>query len=113
MNDMSKALIGTIVAVFLFVGGMHVARADTYMVKDAVGNTLHINEKACADGKVMAFITMRGGNPEQFKSGVMIYEGKRHEACWAESQDGHIYVMDDGGDMSKIPTRMFQKVTDV
>jgi hypothetical protein len=115
-QELGKRLIRVLIVALVFVVGMCIGGrvlAETYMVKDPLGNTLKIYDRPCTDGKVLAFIAMRNGRPYQFKDGEMMHEGKHYIACWVPSEDGYVYVIADDGDILKIPMEMFQRVTDV
>lgn len=116
MNDMSKALIGTIVAVFLFVGGMHVARADTLEWKNQVGDRILLLDEPCTDEKVVKWI--KEEYKARHKKMDTTMDGKRPSGCWmANSEDeskatAYWMIFEDGGH-SLAPKGLFKRLADV
>ena len=93
-----------------------VANASSLVVQDAEGNSLKIYDTACTDATVLGFIAKKRVRAElvkDFKAGEMLYKGKEYKACWLAAPDGHVYVIDDAGDISKIPMEAFQRMSDV
>ncbi len=117
MNDernkrISEVFFGVVIAALLWALGVSVAFADM-VVRDSAGNSMTLYDKPCADGKVLAFITMNGGSGDKFRSGLLHYQGKDFTACWTAVGDGFVYVIDSDGDLSKIPANAFVRVTGV
>lgn len=107
----SQLLTAIVFGVFAFFFAMH-AFADM-IVRDSQGNSMILYDKPCADGKVLAFIAMKGGTGDKFRSGLLHYQGKDFTACWTAVGDGYVYVIDSDGDLSKIPANAFVRVTGV
>jgi hypothetical protein len=117
MNDeqgrkVSDVFFGVVIAGLLWILGVSVAFANM-VVRDQAGNSMTLYDKPCADGKVLAFIAMKGGKTDQFRAGLLNYEKKDYSACWMAAPDGYVYVVDDSGDISKIPMSAFVRVTGV
>ena len=110
-NRNGKVYAAIVFGMFAFFFAMH-AFANM-VVRDQAGNSMTLYDKPCADGKVLAFIAMKGGKVDQFRAGLLNYEKKDYSACWMAAPDGYVYVVDDSGDISKIPMSAFVRVTGV
>jgi hypothetical protein len=82
-------------AILLTVGS---AFGATYGLQDQSGNKLILHDEPCT----VAFL--KGWKKASFR-----YDGKDLTACWMASQ-GVVYVLDDSGDLTPVPTSAFTKL---
>jgi len=85
----------TVGALLLFAGKVIAA---TYGLQDGSGNKLTLHDEPCSIG------FLKGWKRASFR-----YEGKDLVSCWMASQ-GVVYVLDDTGDMTRIPVTAFTKM---
>lgn len=82
-------------AILLTVGS---AFGATYGLQDQAGNKLILHDAPCS----IPFL--KGWKKASFR-----YDGKDLTACWMASQ-GVVYVLDDSGDLTPVPTSAFTKL---
>jgi len=105
---MNKYLLKASVLAFLLIILLFAvsAYAASMVAKDAGGNMVWLYEGPCEVQVILDKI-----NPElrpQFQRGDFLYRGKHLQACWAIGPDGLVYVIDDDGDITKIPLHVFR-----
>ena len=81
----------------LFFAATH-AFGATYGLQDQAGNKLILHDAPCS----IPFL--KGWKKASFR-----YDGKDLTACWMASQ-GVVYVLDDSGDLTPVPTSAFTKL---
>ena len=90
-----------VIALFLAAIAFFFASAAfgaTYGLQDQAGNKLILHDAPCA----ISFL--KGWKKASFR-----YDGKDLTACWMASQ-GVVYVLDDSGDLTPVPTSAFTKL---
>lgn len=93
----SRIVIGlTAGLIMLLVGSL--AFGATYGLQDQAGNRLTLHDDPCT----VAFL--KGWKRASFR-----YEGKDLKACWMAS-NGLVYVVDESGDLTPVPTAAFTKM---
>lgn len=113
-NELGRLLVRAIIVAGVFIVGMmvwgQVRAVEVMIAKDSAGNSMTLHNSPCVDGKVLALIVAQV-HPKyqtQFRAGVMIYQGKVHQACWL-ADSGLVYVIDDSGDLSSMPQEAFKR----
>lgn len=85
---------------------------DPLYTEDRLGNSMRLDHTPCVNGKVL-MLAERNGIPKSYleamQAGLMFYAGKHYDACWVLGPDGAVYVVDDAGDMSRIPMAVFKR----
>lgn len=90
-------LIAVFLAAIAFVFAS-AAFGATYGLQDQAGNKLILHDAPCS----VPFL--KGWKKASFR-----YDGKDLTACWMASQ-GVVYVLDDSGDLTPVPTSAFTKL---
>jgi len=95
-DRVKKWLIWLFLGAVLLVCGS--AFSATYGLQDQAGNKLILHDAPCS----IPFL--KGWKKASFR-----YDGKDLTACWMASQ-GVVYVLDDSGDLTPVPTSAFTKL---
>ena len=75
------------------------------VAKDQQGNAIYLKETPCDVASVLAKV--HADHHSKFRRADMLYQGKKHQACWAMGPDGKVYVLDDVGDLTILPMQAF------
>lgn len=93
----SRIVIGLTAGLILLLFSW-AAFGATYGLQDQAGNKLILHDAPCS----IPFL--KGWKKASFR-----YDGKDLTACWMASQ-GVVYVLDDSGDLTPVPTSAFTKL---
>jgi len=117
-NELGKRLVRVIIVAGAFIVGMmvwgQVRAVEVMIAKDSNGNSMTLHNSPCTDGKVLALIAVQVHKKyqDQFRAGVMFYQGRIHQACWL-ADSGLVYVIDDAGDLSSMPQEAFKRANEI
>jgi len=105
---MNSALKRTVVWTVAFGALMVCAEAiaATMVAQDRGGNVVRLFDRVC---KTQAILDkLNAGIRDRFQDASFIYQGRDLKACWAGGPDGLIYVVDEEGDVTRIPPHVFK-----
>ena len=96
--------IALLLILLLFVAN---ALAAQMVYKDASGNVVWLTEEPCDVPGALAVLA--DDLKPLFKRGRLYYKGKDYKTCWALNPQGVVWVIDEGGEVIRIPVQLFRQ----
>ena len=82
------------------------AYAETMTAQADEKNYVTLYEKPCTATAVLKHV--KPGSANRLQRADMMYQGKPYKACWVGAPDGNVYVVDEAGELSRIPMMAFE-----